>query len=71
MKQYLIFAGDKYYPKGGWEDFKFSCDSMPEALEWLANNNQDWWHIVDTHTKTYDDGYLCAAIMKSSTECNV
>ena len=33
MKRYLLFAGDQYYPSGGWNDFKNSFHSLKEATE--------------------------------------
>jgi hypothetical protein len=31
-KQYLLFAGDDYYPQGGCWDFKGSFNSIEEAV---------------------------------------
>ena len=30
MKRYLLFAGDNYYPCGGWNDFEGSFDTKEE-----------------------------------------
>ena len=56
MKRYLLFAGDKYYPYGGWEDFKGSFDLETSALVAAANEAADWWQVVDTHTGEYRKG---------------
>jgi len=53
MKKILLFAGYRYYPKGGWEDFKGDFDTYQEALiegEELLNDGlgKDWYHVVDT-----------------------
>lgn len=53
LKQYLLFAGDNYYPCGGWGDFVEDFDSEVEALKWLAQSKEkyDWYHVVDTNIK--------------------
>lgn len=54
MKKYLLFAGDAYYPGGGWYDFFQSFDDEESA--WLckdklfSNKEVDWVHIVDSST---------------------
>jgi len=52
MKRYLVFACDSYYPRGGWNDFAGTHDSLPEALICAANAHCDWWHVIDTQTMT-------------------
>lgn len=49
MKKYLLFAGDYYYPAGGFNDFIGSFDSIDEAKQAYANC--DWVHIVDSETE--------------------
>jgi hypothetical protein len=71
IKRYAVFAGEKYYPLGGWSDFVFSTDDFSEALNLteeariqLENHDGwrtpkfDWCHIVDTQTGKfeYEDG---------------
>lgn len=52
MKPYLLFMGSRYYPNGGWEDFKGSYDSLEEALfeqKRLVEINEHtypWWQII-------------------------
>lgn len=57
MKRYLCFAGEDYYPSGGWDDYVDSFDTLEEAVSFLRSKlstystlRQDWgWcHIVDT-----------------------
>ncbi len=54
MKRYLLFAGDMYYPCGGWEDFKDDFDTVEEAREGVRSlrrnpwGGPDWWDIIDT-----------------------
>lgn len=31
MNRFLLFAGDRYYPEGGWNDYKRGFDSRREA----------------------------------------
>lgn len=54
MKQFLFFAGDHYYPSGGWDDFRDSFDTVEEINEyWLKCLNEkvyDWGHTIDMHT---------------------
>ena len=53
IRRYLLFAGDRYYPAGGWNDFVDSFDTKEEALEraWEALSGMfDWYHIIDHET---------------------
>lgn len=48
---FLLFLGDKYYPNGGWNDFKGSFVTLKEAQESIYNWDAfDWAHIVDSST---------------------
>lgn len=59
MKRYLLFTGPNDYPKGGFEDFEGSFDTIDEALAAYQSNcdlwvdaggveeNMDWYHIFD------------------------
>ena len=44
---FLLFAGDHYYPCGGWEDFRGAYGSLELAKEAAHTQACDWWHIVD------------------------
>lgn len=58
--KYLVFAGDKYYPQGGWGDYESSYDGYEDArsaalaLTGLGDptnlDNSDWSHVVDMAT---------------------
>lgn len=52
MKRYLTFAGQTYYPDGGWQDFAGDFDSLLEAELMLntarADKHDEWQNIVDT-----------------------
>lgn len=49
MNRYLVFAGDQYYPQGGWDDFRGSFEDLHEAIDRI-DLNAEWWHIVDLET---------------------
>ena len=49
--RFIAFAGDDYYPQGGWNDFLGGFDSIQDAVEELARmQSVDWWHVVDVST---------------------
>lgn len=56
MMRYILFAGETYYPGGGWNDFVADGDTVEELelitkkMEGADNSSHDWdwWHIVDT-----------------------
>jgi hypothetical protein len=50
MKRYLLFAGDDYYPAGGFEDFIKDFDSIEDAENCLPTLSFDWYQIVDQET---------------------
>jgi len=53
FKRFVLFAGDTYYPCGGWDDFKDSFSTMVEAVEaaraWIDSGGS-WAHVVDLET---------------------
>lgn len=60
MKKYLLFAGDQYYPRGGWDDFVMDSDDLEELQkegskrgEWkyCTTSIYEWYQIVDRDTK--------------------
>ena len=58
MKKYLLFAGHRYYPDGGFDDFRGSFNSIDEAKEWFGSNYDKishsyidhWCQVVDRDT---------------------
>lgn len=54
MKQFLLFGGERYYPRGGWSDLqgKFDDFDLAKTAAELAFNPKDgrWWQIVDLET---------------------
>lgn len=44
---FLIFAGDDYYPLGGWRDYKGDAPTLESAMETVNNMASiEWWQIV-------------------------
>jgi hypothetical protein len=47
---YMLFAGDCWYPEGGWLDYRGTFPSIAEAKAVAElgdeNGKYDWWHIV-------------------------
>lgn len=60
---YFIFAGNSYYPSGGFDDFINTCLTLEDALELCANLSKDWWQIVRIATV---DGVVEHEIVKNS-----
>lgn len=50
MKRYALFAGDNYYPSGGWNDLIDTFDIEEEIYEYVKGAGFDWFHIVDLQT---------------------
>lgn len=51
MKRFLVFAGEDYYPRGGWNDLQGRFDTQLEAeheAKELLKKGFDWNQIVDT-----------------------
>ena len=51
LKRYLVFAGDTYYPNGGWHDFWYSFDTQDDAIE-IAKRFEhfEWAHVIDINS---------------------
>jgi hypothetical protein len=44
---FLLFAGEAYYPAGGWDDFRGRFGSLEAAQEWINSlTDVDWGHVV-------------------------
>jgi hypothetical protein len=50
MKRFLVFAGDTYYPAGGWGDFVSDHDTADEATVAAMSRHADWREVIDTET---------------------
>lgn len=66
IKRYLLFAGQTYYPNGGWDDFIIDCDTARELRKLISfkirerdtialiegfKNDYHWLQIIDTKNK--------------------
>lgn len=53
-ERYLLFAGEQYYPGGGWLDYKMDFPSVELAEKTVTgfSDDYDWWQIVDSLTRT-------------------
>ena len=47
---FALFAGSKYYPRGGWKDFIGVYDTLEDAKA-AVKNFYDWYHVVDLATQ--------------------
>jgi hypothetical protein len=50
MKKYSVFAGDQFYPSGGFADFVATTDDWDTAVNLVVSamkNGSDWFQIVD------------------------
>lgn len=55
LKRFLVFCFDTYYPNGGWNDFRSSHDTFPEAEEAATRfaGSEPYlvhWQVVDRVT---------------------
>lgn len=52
-ERYLLFAGDRYYPAGGWMDYKMDFASVQSAYNSITgfNDEYDWWQVVDSEAR--------------------
>ena len=61
---FLLFAGDNYYPRGGYADLIAKAATEDELRDIIKENENkpmygsnrfDWWQIVNAHTHTIVD----------------
>ena len=60
MRRFLVFAGDNYYPRGGWDDFHSDHETREAAVAiadqllvdypLLRAAKLDWSQVVDAST---------------------
>jgi hypothetical protein len=51
--RFALFAGDYYYPEGGWDDLVATFNSRYEAEKHYEKHQKecgDWYHIIDLST---------------------
>lgn len=56
MKRYLVFAGNAYYPDGGWQDYHSEHETELAAMDTAAialsgSNGFEWAHVVDSEAR--------------------
>jgi hypothetical protein len=60
MLRYAIFAGDRFFPSGGWDDFIISFATLAEARKAIVDtrgevdNKGSAWQDYSIGDKTYD-----------------
>lgn len=42
MHSYLVFAGEKYYPSGGWSDFLWAFETLAAAEDYIQALPHQW-----------------------------
>jgi hypothetical protein len=54
MKNFLLFTGQGYYPKGGIHDLKERFNDLEGAVDvgmtqiaLVGMDDPDWWHVYD------------------------
>ena len=47
IKNFHVFYGSYYYPRGGYRDFQGAFVSLQEAKQFRDKNVHDWCQIVD------------------------
>jgi hypothetical protein len=60
MGRYLLFAGDEYYPAGGWQDYKGRFNSFKEAAQ------EGDFNAVDRFTKLASQASISPISMVSA-----
>jgi len=54
VKRFIVFAGNDYYPGGGWHDFHSDHDMAEDAVkaadQAVHERHEDWSHVVDAST---------------------
>jgi hypothetical protein len=63
--KYILFAGNKYDPNGGWKDCKGLFDTIHLAMLAVSAYNDsnpyydtwDWWHVVNASSLVIEAEY--------------
>lgn len=56
---FLVFAGNYYYPYGGWRDFTGSFETLEAAKNYTQSIGADWVQIVCSESmKIVSEGEL-------------
>lgn len=49
-KRYAVFTYDRYYPRGGWSDFRGAHETLEEAVAAMNACRDDYGEVVDLET---------------------
>ena len=52
--RFLLFAGDRYYASGGFNDLKSSHETLEDAVLHgyrITEDVSEWWHVVEVSPK--------------------
>jgi hypothetical protein len=44
---YMLFAYHRYYPVGGWSDFKGLFESKEAIMDFLSKNKYDYFTVIE------------------------
>lgn len=55
VNEYIVFAGDKYYPSRALGDMEGSFQDFENAKAYAKSLNKDWYVIVSHSTMTEID----------------
>ena len=50
---FALFAGENFYPAGGWQDLVgvyHSVEDARQSLQAIEESSRQWWQIVDLDT---------------------
>jgi len=50
IKRYIVFGYNHYYPGGGWTDYLESFDLKEDAEEFIKNQSNDMYDLIDSET---------------------
>lgn len=70
MKNFIVFAGDWYYPDGGAEDFHIFYNTIEETRDYIKKLHVDWAHIADYDMRIIEywerdkDGWVIKSLKK-------
>jgi hypothetical protein len=68
VKTYLVFAGDDYYPSGGWNDLIGATDEYPNVVPVDDYTfEQDGFRYTDSKLEVFGERYDWVQVVVSAT----
>lgn len=58
LGRYLLFAGEIYDQRGGWDDFVTDSNDVDDLAAHTRATRPDWWHIIDTDAALRMDSHI-------------